>query len=198
VRNDMSIKRILMVAALGLGACGGQVGDGNTAEQGESLTSYTQRMISAYENHDGKGHYRRIALKDDATYLGLTSAGEERGSWVVTKPWIGPGHLTLTPTDPAGPPLQYETSLSWFTGRLTLTSGKVEACYQTLSSGYCGIDTDCNGQPFDRQSVSCGPDQHDGNLCTAAGTCTNACVDNGPPPTTPPPGGAPPPSGPHP
>ena len=189
---------IVVAVALGFGACGGQVTDGTSAEAGESLSSYTQRLNGAYRNTDGKGHYQRLALKDDATYLGLNSAGQERGSYVVEKPWIGAGQLTLTPTAPSGAPVTYATSLSWFTGKLTLTSGKTHAGYDSLDDGYCGIDTDCNGQPFETQTLSCPTGQHDGNVCTPATTCASACVDDGPPPGSPPPdGGVPPPSGPH-
>lgn len=186
----------VVAVALGFGACGGQVTDGATAEAGESLSSYTQRLNGAYRNTDGKGHYQRLALKDDATYVALTSTGQERGGYVVYKPWIGAGQLTLTPT--SGAPVTYATTLSWLTGKLTLTSGKTDASYDVLADGYCGIDTDCNGQPFAKQTLSCPAGQHDGNVCTPATTCASACVDDGPPPGSPPPdGGVGPPSGPH-
>src|SRR3954471_14002613 len=100
---------ILVVAALGLGACSGQVTDGSAGgETAESLSSYTIRLNAAWVNSDGKGHYPRIALKDDATYVALTAAAQERGSWSVVKPLFGSGKLTLTPTDPPGPPVLYE------------------------------------------------------------------------------------------
>lgn len=196
-----SRKAILVAFALGLTACSGQVTDGGAGgETAESLTSYTQRLNAAWVNTDGKGHYQRIALKDDATYVALTAAGQERGSWAVVKPLFGSGKLTITPTDPAGPAVVYSTSLSWFGfgDNLTLTSGKQKACYDTLADGYCGIDTDCNGEPYDKQSLTCGDGQHDGNVCTSSGTCASACVDDGPPPGSPPPdGGVSPPGGPH-
>jgi hypothetical protein len=191
----MSKGRTLVAAALALGACGGQITSDTTGESGEALSSYTQRIIGAYLNTDGKGHYQRIALKDDATYVALTAAGQERGQWSVVKPFFGAGHLTILPSDPSGPTLEYDTSLAWFGGGLTLKSGKSRLCYETIAQGYCGIDTDCNGIPFDKQTLGCGDQQHDGNLCTPAGTCTNACVDNGPPPIGAP---VPPPPGPHP
>lgn len=193
----MSKGRILIAAALLLGACGGQISSESTGEGGEAFSSYLQRIIGAYVNTDGKGHYQRIALKDDATYVALTAAGQERGQWSVVKPFFGAGKLTIMPSDPPGPTLEYETSLAWFGGALTLKSGKTRLCYETLDQGYCGIDTDCNGIPFDKQTLSCGDHQHDGNVCTPAGTCANACVDDGPPPTGVP-GVAPPPTGPHP
>jgi hypothetical protein len=190
---------LLVAVALGFGACSGEVSDGAAnGETAESLTSYTQRLNAPWGNTDGKGHYQRIALKDDATYVALTAAGQERGSWSVSKPLIGAGKLTIVPTDPPGPSVVYATSLSWFGGKLTLTSGKTKACYDTLPDGYCGIDTDCNGQPYDKQTLSCGAGQHDGNTCAADDTCVNKCVDNGPPPGSPPPdGGVSPPGGPH-
>jgi hypothetical protein len=182
----MRIHAFTVAAALGLAACGGQVGPDDVDEQGESFSSYNQRLIGAYQNSDGKGHYPLIAIKDDATYLALTDAGQERGSYTLYKPWFGAGQLTLTPTDPPGPAALYYTSLAWFGGGLKMTHNNVTAQYQSLSSGYCAIDTDCNGQPFDKQKLSCGASQHEANLCTMMSTCTNACVDNGPGPSGPP------------
>ena len=127
---------LLVAAALGFGACSGAGRDGGAnGETAESLTSYTQRLNAPWGNTDGKGHYQRIALKDDATYVALTAAGQERGSWSVTKPLIGAGKLTIVPTDPPGPSVVYSTSLSWFGGKLTLTSGKTKACYDTIADG---------------------------------------------------------------
>ena len=144
---------LLVAAALGFGACSGQVSDGGAnGETAESLTSYTQRLNAAYVNTDGKGHYQRIALKDDATYIALTKGGEERGRYSVYKPLFGSGQLTIMPEEPPGPSMLYYTSLAWFGGGLKLTSGKLKADYQQLSTGYCGIDTDCNGQPYDKQT----------------------------------------------
>jgi hypothetical protein len=195
----MSYRMTIMAALFAASGCGGQVAGGGTGEAGESLSSYTQRLNDAYVNTDGKGPYLRIALKDDATYVALTKSGQERGTWSVQKPFFGPGQLTITPTEPAGAVAHYETSLSWLGGHLKLTSGKTTACYDVLEHGYCGIDTDCNGIPFDKQSLTCGDGQYDGNLCNADATCGNACVDAGPPPSDPPPdsGIVPPPPGPH-